>query len=219
MSGLLTLARACLDVVFPRSKEVRTLEESGPADLRALLRPAGPIEGCEWAHVIFEYRHPLAKAMVWEIKYHGNRRVAGTAAELMCEELVGDAFDLDRLDAAPMLLIPVPLSRERMRERGFNQAERICSFAAKLGAESGFEYAPEAAARVINTKPQARRMTKKERLSSIKGCFSVPDPKRVEGRDMVIVDDVITTGATVSELRNTLLAAGARSVRAWALCH
>jgi ComF family protein len=114
------------------------------------------------------------------------------------------------------VLVPVPLDRERFRERGFNQAERIAKAAlGRLRVCSRdwdrIELNAAALRRVRATQSQTG-LTRHQRRANLRGAFSVPRPEAVAGRDVVVADDVFTTGTTASECARVLRRAGARSV-------
>jgi ComF family protein len=111
---------------------------------------------------------------------------------------------LELLQAAD-LLVPVPLHRQRLQQRGFNQA---------LLLAQGLPEVPlgrETLVRVRHTMPQAG-LKPKERQENVHRAFTVPRPPEVEGKNLLLLDDVFTTGATVRECARVLLAAGARQV-------
>ncbi len=113
----------------------------------------------------------------------------------------------------PLLVIPVPLSKEKRRERGYNQAERlaesVCDFLFAQGGEGELTVALLEKRR--ETKPQ-KQMSFQERTENVRGAFKVTDRKAVEGRTVVLVDDILTTGATGNECARKLFAAGAKKV-------
>ncbi len=109
------------------------------------------------------------------------------------------------LAAVAELLVPVPLHPRRLKARGFNQA---------LLLAQAFDEAPvarDALVRVRHTVPQVK-LNPKERRDNVKGAFAVPNPARVKGKSILLVDDLFTTGATVKECARVLRRAGARRV-------
>lgn len=105
------------------------------------------------------------------------------------------------------LLVPVPLDPAGRRRRGFNQAELI---ARELARRSGWELAPRALSKPRATRPQSL-MAQGERVANVDKAFRAgPDP--VAGRDVVLVDDLVTTGATASVCANVLRRSGGRVV-------
>lgn len=107
------------------------------------------------------------------------------------------------------LLVPVPLGQKRLRERGYNQAEII---ARPLAMAMGLRYAPDALDRVRDTRSQVG-LSRKERQHNVHGAFR-SKARLVSGRSILLVDDVATTGATISSCAEALIAAGAQKVSA-----
>lgn len=108
------------------------------------------------------------------------------------------------------IVVPVPLSRGRERERGYNQSHLLAKpIAAALGV-------PEALAlkRTRSGRTQARSASAEERRANVKGAFAVRSPELVAGRSVLLVDDVATTAATLNACAAALLGAGAAGVSA-----
>lgn len=121
---------------------------------------------------------------------------------------------------ARMVVVPVPLYEGKRRERGFNQAEllarAVCAAMRRLRPEWSGELAPRALMRRRATESQAG-LTLHERRRNLRGVFSAPDtgkrgPERLRGRDVLLVDDVYTTGATARACSAALKKAGAARV-------
>jgi ComF family protein len=106
------------------------------------------------------------------------------------------------------LLIPVPLHRWRLWRRGFNQAAVMATALARL---TGSETEMMALQRVKAT-PPSQGMGRTARAANVRGAFRVVDRARIKGRDIVLVDDVLTTGATADACARHLRRAGARTV-------
>ena len=106
------------------------------------------------------------------------------------------------------MVVPVPLYARKRRERGYNQAALLAS---ALAVRMGVPFRGNVLRRALPT-PSQTRLTAAQRLHNVKGVFSVPWSRRAEGARIVLVDDVMTTGATVNECARTLKAAGAASV-------
>lgn len=107
------------------------------------------------------------------------------------------------------LIVPMPLSTQRLRERGFNQALELASNVAQA---MDVPLDANLCVKTRDTPPQTR-LPWKERRKNIRGAFVVQGD--LEGRHVVIVDDVLTTGATLSELARNLKRAGAATVTGW----
>ena len=145
--------------------------------------------------------NPLAAA-VQRLKYHGRRTLAGALGALLAE----------RYPFAPdALLVPVPLHRARLGVRGFNQALLL---ARALGRRRGLPVAPRLLVRTRATEAQAR-LPAAERRRNLDGAFAVRAPHLCRARSIVLIDDVLTTGATADACARALLDAGAARVHVY----
>jgi ComF family protein len=141
------------------------------------------------------------------LKYDGVLPAAPVLGHLLAEAI----GQLERNDDAKPLLVPVPLHSSKRGERGFNQAELIVRSARKQLPQQ-LEVAP-LLKRQRATHSQVG-LTREERITNMRDAFRVTDPTRVKGRTVIVVDDVMTTGTTVSECARVLKKAGAE--RVWA---
>ena len=108
-----------------------------------------------------------------------------------------------------LVVMPVPLSRRRERERGFNQAGVLANL---IGSRLGVKVDRQTVVRRIHTPVHRAGMDEKARAMSVKNAFEVVRPNLIEGRDVLLVDDVLTSGATVSVCAQALKKSGAASV-------
>ena len=147
------------------------------------------------------------RELIHLLKYNGVHPAASVLGRML-----GDA--VAKLEPvfgeAAVLIIPVPLFKAKRRQRGFNQAELIASTALKqLGAR--LELATGILERNRDTHSQIG-LTSHQRRENLRGAFSVPGALEVTGREVLLVDDVYTTGTTVSECARVLRRAGAAKV-------
>ncbi len=146
------------------------------------------------------YAFPL-DGLIQAYKYNG-RLIAGPAlASLLA----------DRVRQRPDLIVPVPLTAQRLRERGFNQSLEL---ARSLGQQMGVPVNAQLCVKTRDTAPQTR-LPWKQRRKNIRGAFVVEGG--VAGCHVAVVDDVLTTGATLSELARNLKRAGAATVTGWVI--
>ena len=145
-------------------------------------------------------------ALIHRFKYQGFQRLSAFFAELM------NSFHAGREVVEPAeLLVPVPLHYWRKLRRGYNQSEKLGESLAEL---SGKELATDVLVRIRRTKSQTR-LTPEERKLNVAGAFRVNDPRRIKNRSVLLVDDVMTTGATLGACALTLKNAGAKKVLAY----
>lgn len=148
----------------------------------------------------FAYRFPV-DALIQKYKYGPDLGLAPVLGSLLGATSCGE------VDA----VIPMPLGAARLRSRGFNQAQELARIAGRM---AGLPLLAGACRKLAETPPQAS-LPWKERAANVRGSF-VCDAD-LTGRSVAIVDDVMTTGATVNELARVLKRAGARTVHVWAL--
>lgn len=134
------------------------------------------------------------------LKFHQRRALARPLADLVLEQW--RAAPAGRIEA----LVPVPLAPARERERGFNQAALL---AERLASGLHAPVRPTWLRRLRPTRPQSE-LTAAQRVDNVRGAFRAEGA--VAGRDVVVVDDILTTGATAAECARALKAAGARTV-------
>ena len=140
----------------------------------------------------------VARALALRLKYSGRMGAAQTMAAAMARLLPGDAE----------LLVPVPVHRWRLWSRGYNQAALIARAVGRLGAVPVDPFA------LVRTRwtPPLKGMGPRARAAAVSRAFAVARPEAVDGRAVVLVDDVHTSGATADACTRALLAAGARSI-------
>ena len=193
--------------------------------------PSAERESAKWIFPIFDYRHPPIKKAIWLLKYKGKKSLAKVFAEVLYGHVLEELADLKIMENFnEPLLIPIPLSRKRLRERGFNQAELICKELVKLDnlrysvdVKSNFIFLNNVLVKPKETEHQARIENRSERLKNAIGAFAISpntkSEKEIKSRNIILIDDVTTTGATLSEAKKILKQAGARKVIAFTLAH
>ncbi|MEI8378368.1 MAG: hypothetical protein WCF95_07510, partial [bacterium] len=116
-----------LNIIFP----VKCLS-CGMAGVDLCLKcisetPLAERETAKWIFPIYDYRHPSIKKALWLLKYNGKKRLANIFAEIMYDKILEELSELSIMENFnDVILIPIPLSSKRYRERGYNQAELIC---------------------------------------------------------------------------------------------
>lgn len=143
--------------------------------------------------------------VIHKLKYKGQFGLARPLADLMAQ-----AWRRWQLTAD--LLVPVPLHPERERTRGYNQSALLVSH---LAGALGIPAEMKALCRAKNTRPQVG-LNAVERQENMRGAFTAVSPD-VQGKNILLVDDVCTTGATLASAAEALLEAGANSVSAYCL--
>lgn len=162
-----------------------------------------------WARAVAAYRDGM-RAAIHALKYRGRVAVGRPLAALLAEAgarrlpLAPDGAPRDVLDA----IVPMPLHGARLAERGFNQAELL---AAACAGRWGLPLVSRALVRTRATRPQTE-LDEAARRANVAGAFTVARPREVAGRRVLLVDDVLTTGATVGAAARALREGGAAAV-------
>jgi ComF family protein len=150
------------------------------------------------------------RGMVHLLKYEGVLPAADVLASILAPVLESLAVKCD----GEALLVPVPLFRGKHRQREFNQSELIARSALKLLPEHSSQkirFAAGALVRLRDTRSQTG-LTRHQRRENMRGAFAVTDATLVAARDIIVVDDVLTTGTTAAECARVLRRAGAKKV-------
>lgn len=143
----------------------------------------------------------LAKQMVWSLKYENQKYLAGTIAVFLVEKIINENVKFD-------ILTCVPTSAKNKKKRGYNQAELIAREVAKL---LKCNFCSDVLYRVKENFSQVE-LSAVERAKNIENSFIVQNRSVVKGKTILVVDDVLTTGATMSECAKMLKKAGADKV-------
>ncbi len=208
-----------LDFVLPENKDLRFLEALTAEEIALKSEKAEELE-ISGTTAPLSYREPMIRSLIWQLKYRGNKKIAKTLAEILYDEIMDEYQDLVSFEnfSSP-LIIPIPASPKKKKEKGFNQTEILAEALIELDKEKTFEYSPDALTKTKETKNQTSIKRREERLLNLKGSFDVKNPEIVKERNVILIDDVITTGATIKEARRALKAHGARKVLAFAVAH
>ena len=155
-----------------------------------------------------DYAHPWS-ALITQFKFHAALDLAPALSQLL------QTARQRANTPAPDLLLPVPLSAARLRERGFNQAWELTR---RLGRALTLPTDAQLLLRLKDS-PHQLALPPDERAANVRGVFAVEPLRRAElrGLSVAVIDDVMTTGATFGEIARVLKQAGASRVEAWAL--
>ena len=152
------------------------------------------------ASAFLRYEPGTASASIFMgFKYSGKQALAHFMGTLMAADLKGTGF-FDDIN----LIVPIPLSRQRLKHRGYNQSECL---AAGVAEHTGLPLVTDIVTRTVDN-PTQTNLNAEERQSNVAGIFHLERPEAVAGRHVLIVDDVLTTGATVASCANEIATAG-----------
>ena len=259
--------------LLPKEKKVKFLEELGPNGLfESIPRSENFDFETDKIKAIFNYKTVLCRQAIWEIKYRANKKLIRDFGLLLYEYILEELTDLGTFDNFKnIILIPIPSSKERTKEKGFNQCILICQELIKIDKErdgNNFTLLENLLIKNVDTPHQSHVSNRKKRLQNLKNTFNLnqsawPDtgnnplrltrtnhsggfsdirPSQTVGtalgairfplsgesfpcgladHSFIIIDDVITTGATMNEAFRAFKTAGIlpTKIRGYALAH
>ena len=156
----------------------------------------------EWPEVVratayfHYYKEGRYSNLIHHLKYYDHPEVGSYLGRLAATELKGSEF-FDGID----LIIPIPLSRKKFRQRGYNQSDYI---AQGISEVTNIPLRTDCIARTVDTDTQTHK-SQDERWKSTKGIFQVTNPEALKGKHLLLIDDVTTTGATLHACASALL--------------
>ena len=182
--------------------------------------PQAERENPNWIFSLFDYRHPPIKKAIWLLKYKGKKSIANVFIEILHGRILEELSDLSIMENfREPILIPIPLAPKRKRERGFNQAELLCQKIVKLDKNENLILEKNVLIKPKDTEHQAKIENRTKRLKNILGSFAIKNPEKIKNRNIILIDDVATTGATLNEARRILKQAGAKKIIAFTIAH
>ncbi len=205
------LCAACIRQIVPvAAPYCRTCGQTIPADADGCLH-------CRLRRPVYVRARALGaydgvlRAAIHQFKYRDRPQLAAPLGVLLATCAHTNAADLNdlRFDA----LLPVPMHPIRRRLRGYNQSERLAQV---VSAELSLPLLSDALIRIRPTRPQVG-LTGEARRTNLQGAFAVRGAEAVQGKTLLLIDDVVTTGSSLYECTVTLKAAGAKAVYALTL--
>jgi predicted amidophosphoribosyltransferase len=204
-----------LDVLLPMRATRVLSTDASIESLGAYVAPTTHTLAAGRVTALLPYRTPQVRSIIHEAKYYDDVQATMLLGRILADYLISMHED-SPFDSASYLLVPVPLSTARYRERGFNQVERIVRAALKNLPQT-FALETGLVARVRDTRPQAR-LSRGERLTNMKDAFVLRKaiPPNVT---IVLIDDVATTGATLDAMRAAFSSQEFGNIHAIAIAH
>ena len=196
-----------LNLLFPPSEDELILQKTSPA----LFCKKYILRTCKGSIVLASFKDKEVRAAIHLNKFHKHETAGTLLAQLLEQYLI-------QLPQGPYILIPIPLPKARERKRGYNQ---VCNILEKLHLPTDhFVVAPDILYRIKNTKPQTT-LSKEARVKNLNGAFMVPKHKAdsLGNAQVLLIDDVTTTGTTLKEARKVLMEYHPKRVTCIALCN
>lgn len=181
------------------------------------LEPSIPPEHAD-IYALYAYNDPLVHKALWDLKYHHQgvlMRAIVTHSSDSVQTLISEILQSPHQES--VILVPIPQYKKKQHRRGFNQSEMIATWFSADHADLTIQ---NLLVKTKETLPQSHITNKAQRLSNISGAFSLAPGKIVDPALLyIVIDDVTTTGATLSEALSVLKAHGATRVIGLAIAH
>lgn len=203
---MLKILEFLLEIIFP-SKNIEKRVKKMTFDDFSLLLDVGFEKEINILS-FFKYNKPIIREAVWQMKYRKNSGITKIFAEIIYSEILEEISDSNMFGESVPLLIPIPMGKHEKRKRGYNQTELLAEEIIKLD-KNFIDYNPNLLRKTKETKRQTK-LRKYEREENIRGAFEVLG--NVKNKNIILLDDVYTTGATLLEARKVLKEAGAKNV-------
>lgn len=195
-----------LDFLFPPRLDEALLREVRLADFIEKLSPQLVPSTRPFSIALLPYSDPLVRAAIHEAKYHGSEHAFGLLAEVLTDFLPDYLADVGFMKSH-IVIVPVPLGGIRRRERGYNQVEEVAKRTLKFLDMSNIRLDASLLTRTRETATQVS-LERKAREENMRGAFSAASHLDTTYL-YIVLDDVLTTGATLAAALDALTAAGA----------
>ncbi len=198
-----------LDFVFPPTKEEVRLRSISPFDFYINSTKSSKTE-FPFIKSVFSYKDSLVKELIWQIKYKNNKH---------CLQIAGYALfkQLKENFSEHITLIPIPISKSRRKERGYNQSELLIDEILRHDTDHKIKKDFNLLTRTKDIEKQTHK-NRNERISNTENIFKVTQTYNTTDK-IVIIDDVTTTGSTIREARDCLISAGYSDITGQTLAH
>lgn len=205
------------DFIFPKTQKDKEAENIDIESLLDKLLQTRETEN-KSIYALFDYRDETIRNMIWSLKYRKNKKIAKIFAQILYDFLIEELADLNIYsDFEKPILIPIPIHKKIRREKGYNQTELLAKELYKIG--DLFISLQNNILKKIKNTPHQTKLHRNKRLNNVKGTFAVKNIEIIKNKNIVILDDVTTTGATLKEARKTLIKAGAKKVIGITIAH
>jgi len=212
------LIDSIFDFILPKDIEILEIEKMSETEILSFTQQANDIKD-DKCKALFQYKDKISRKAIWAIKYNKNRTILKKFSFLLYEFIMEDISEkINFYTFDNPLLVPIPMHKNNLKERGYNQSELITKEIFKIDEGKNFNISISALLKIKETPHQSLLKNKTERIKNLKDCFWA-DKKVVSNRNIILIDDVITTGTTMNEASRALKIAGAKKVIGFSLAH
>ncbi len=198
---------AILDVILPERDRAARIRKRSIRDFS--LMPTEHSLLSEKITTLLDYKDPAVSDLIRALKYEHSGQAARLSAEALSDYLREELSSMRTFSVRKILLVPMPLHASRLRERGFNQMEKVFSYLPQEFKDGTLSSIEQEAIRRIKKTPQQSRLSRAERLTNVSEAFEA-HPFIFDNTHVILIDDVTTTGATLSSAGKVLRKVGAK---------
>ena len=199
---------AIIDAILPRRERTVRTESHAPEDVPVspLVREMGGVH----ITTLMDYQEPVVEDLIRALKYDGSAHAAGLCAAALADFLREEISSTRSFSTQKILLVPIPLHKSRKRERGFNQIEIVLKRLPPEFRDGTLStLALEILVRTRATKQQTH-LPRSERIKNVANAFEVRDENLAHDAHIFLIDDVMTTGATLTNASKPFETLGAK---------
>ncbi len=203
-----------LELIFPHNPSAVDFSAISPQQILAEAPRARKATSTLW-HSVLSYKHPRTRALIWQIKYKRDIHAFRHGGYILYRTLI------ENYPHEKIILIPMPVSPARRRERGYNQCELLVNATLNENTENDNKMSvrTDILYRTVHTERQTLK-NRNDRLKGAHGIFTVKKkPENLAEYRLIVIDDVLTTGSTLHEAIRILTEAGYKNVRGLTLAH
>jgi len=165
---------------------------------------------------ILPYKNPLVRKSIWLFKYSHRKSLSKTFAILIANNLQEDLFEKNIFGKKEWVIVPIPRTKKRLKKIGYNQNELLCKDLSKI---LKIPFSAKVLVKDRETIPQMSVKDRAERLKNVKDSFKCLGKFYIKDKNIILVDDVVTTGATLNEATRALKKSGAETVMTYVVAH
>ncbi len=212
----LKIIESVLSTIFPKEKDVLDIEQLTHEQISSFER-ANEIRDRK-LRGLFQYKNRFVRKAIWEIKYRKNKIILEKFSKPLYEFIIEEISDEMLFgNFRNPVIIPIPSSKKRRNERGFNQAELIAKKIFEMDSGTNFSLETVWLSKIKDTPHQSELKNRSDRLKNLIDAFDAKE--KVSGKNIILIDDVITTGTTMSEAIKALKKSGAKNVLGFSIAH
>ncbi|WP_297630272.1 phosphoribosyltransferase family protein [uncultured Clostridium sp.] len=186
-----------LEIIFPKKNECLICKEEAEGICNKCSKK---IVKCEKSDISYAYYNEELKELILLFKFRKNFNAGEVLASFLIEKLKDEKEEY--------ILTFVPISKRKMKKRGFNQCEYLCKKAGKVLKIDVIETLIQ-----VKDVREQKTLSKQERSNNVKGIFKIINKEKIKNKKLILVDDVITTGATLKECEKILKNGGIGSIK------